>query len=435
MSKAFVPIVYHNNINHKYYFRAPDLNDNFASTCFWSGIYPSITNEKEVAYTEISDKLLCYDTCYVSINDYLYLVKMIGINTVNSLVSEGAIKIIDDKEIKIAVFDIKPNGSRLISFDSNHNLDLEKNVREYYRIQGININDNEYPKIIKNILSAKKIENHTSMISSLNEEISNDLLNPNIIDNLGLINNGVIVDRDNDYNQFLYNRIAYLNLYLYIINNLEINNLILPPEIQILFNVKTGAYINSNYQKELEVFSNICEVNNIANIPKAIQEKALDFNDILRIRTNKHAVEFRKWLEVICTKGSSSNLETQDLSKLYNEACNNKGKFEIIWEKKYIKTLKFAIPALLSLLPDPVTATIGGTTAGAAIFVTDTILAKKYRPNMFIDEYLKEYVDDKLTTMKREQENKYFIQQIGNIQRNELCPCGSGLKHKKCHGR
>lgn len=434
MSEAYVPIVLHNNLNHKYYYRACDINGTYTSTCYWSGIYPRVHREKEIAYTELSDKLLCYDTCCVNVNDYLYLVDVLGINMVNSLISEDALKIIDDNDIKMAIFNIQPNGSRIISFTSNNIKDPEFRINEYNRIYGSQIEQSNYPQVIRNILSSVRLENQEEMFNSLNEEIKKDFLNPNIMNNLGLINGGIIVDRDDDYNQYMYNRLAYLNLYLYMMSNLGFNNIVIPPEIQTLLDVKTGAYINSNFQRQLTAFSSICEINKVADIPKALQDKALDYNDILRIRSDKHAIEFRKWLSKACSNNAPFTYkEVQDIAELYNAACTEKSKFELIWNKDYIKVLKFVIPTVIGSIPDPI-AMGSGAAVGLSIFSIDTIMSKKFRPSMFIDGCLKKYVDEKLLAMKKAQENAYFIQQLGKIDRNDLCPCGSKLKYKKCHG-
>ncbi|MEN6462666.1 MAG: SEC-C domain-containing protein [Syntrophomonas sp.] len=430
MSKAFVPIVLHDNINHKYYIKAVDENGKNISTCYWSGIYPRVLIEKSIAYTELSDKLLCYDTCYINVNDYLYLVGVLGIGIVNTLISEDALKIIDDQDIRIAIFDINQDGVRSISFDSNHNHDLEVRVAEYYRIHGFQIEKTEFPKIIKNILPSAKLDNSKEMIADLNREINKDLSNLNIISNLGLINNGLITDRDNDYNQYIYNRVAYLNLFLYMINSLGLENIILPPEIQSLLDIKTGAYINSNFKKEFDAFTKICQINGVANIPKALSDKAIDFNDILRIRADKHAIRYREWLEEVCkNKQSLTDKDGQDIAQLYNVACTNNSKFEVIWNNDYAKVLKFVIPIGVGCI-EPLT----GVGLKAAVFSVDTILSKRFRPNMFVDEFLKKYIDKQLLIMKRDQENNYFIKHLGKISKNDLCPCGSGRKYKKCHG-
>lgn len=54
-------------------------------------------------------------------------------------------------------------------------------------------------------------------------------------------------------------------------------------------------------------------------------------------------------------------------------------------------------------------------------------------PDMFDDEEVRQLKAEGDTFLKFRVDN--HIRKYGKIGRNELCPCGSGLKYKKCHGR
>ena len=56
-----------------------------------------------------------------------------------------------------------------------------------------------------------------------------------------------------------------------------------------------------------------------------MQSGAIDFSDILKIRSGKHGEKFRKWLEEISKQTKTSDQETKDIASLYNAACKETG--------------------------------------------------------------------------------------------------------------
>lgn len=226
----------------------------------------------------------------------------------------------------------------------------------------------------------------------LNEETIKDFNNKGITGILGLINDGKIINRDIDYNQFLYNRLAYLNLYLSIGNELKIKDVALP----------------------------------IVDISSLVSNSILSFNDIFEIRKNKKSIDFRMWIE----KPSSSS-ETRDIVEMYNQANSFGDILNVSREKNHMKTLKFAVPTIVGFIP-----LVGGYISnliGTKMYISDMV-NNNYKPRIFVESYLKELIDRRKIEYKIRSENDYFIKVYGKISRNYSCPCGSGKKYKKCHG-
>ena len=75
-----------------------------------------------------------------------------------------------------------------------------------------------------------------------------------------------------------------------------------------------------------------------------------------------------------------------------------------------------------------------GTILGTTTSAIDLLPSKTFYPNIFINDHLKAEVDKKMLKHKLHTENEAFIQKYGEIQRSSRCPCGSGIKYKRCHG-
>jgi len=405
---------------------------NINSTCYWSGIYPEFPINKLDICAQFADKLLCYDTCIITYEDYLFLVGVLGFKTVHTLYYEGAIEIYNNKGVKASITNVAENDPFILNFSFNNTMDPEKVIAEYQRIYNTEFNSEFNSQMIKILGDAKQVDFGDAFIRTLNEETTSDLNNPKITQKLGLLNGGKITDKDHDFNQFLYNRIAYLNLYMSLGNALSLNNIMLPAVIQDLLDVKLGAYSIYNNHEQYTAFTSITEYAGIEDTSKLISNGILNFSDIIKIRNNKHSAEFRSWLEKICRSGFSSSSEVNDYVQLYNTAVKEGVKLKDTKESIILKSLKFAVPTAIGCIPTPITAG-ASLLMNTSLFIKD-IVKKNFKPNIFIDDFLKEEISNKMNESKLRTENANFIKLYGKISPNEKCPCGSNKKYKKCHG-
>ncbi|MBD8001373.1 SEC-C domain-containing protein [Phocaeicola sp. Sa1YUN3] len=67
-------------------------------------------------------------------------------------------------------------------------------------------------------------------------------------------------------------------------------------------------------------------------------------------------------------------------------------------------------------------------------FILDKIL-KGWHPNFFLDDKLKTMIDDCIIKEKRKCQKEKLDKAFKGVGRNDPCPCGSGKKYKKCHGK
>jgi hypothetical protein len=147
----------------------------------------------------------------------------------------------------------------------------------------------------------------------------------------------------------------------------------------------------------------------------------------MRIRNNRKSIDFRRWLEQ-----TSRNAPLGDIVELYNTAIREGAELKVSKEGKLQKTLKFAIPTVIGF--DPIVGGVVSPLISASLFVHD-LIKSTYRPSIFIENYLKKEIDSKMNDHKIRSENDYYRKEHGVIAVNSQCPCGSGKKYKKCHGR
>ena len=242
-------------------------DNSFKSTCFWSGLYPTIDSNDVKTCALFLEKLLCYDKAMITVDDYLFLARNFEIDFLNALMDDGAIEIYNNYGIKAGMSSFTDEDPITLSFYSNKSFDPEKHLVEYQRIYNYKFSDFNLRSILNNLTKLKSIDVNEEWIKALNEETIKDFNYKGITGNFGLINDGKIINRDRDYNQFLYNRLAYLNLYLSIGNELKIKDVALPVEIQTLLDVKIGAYIKPPNKDVHDGYTQIIEKSGIVDIP------------------------------------------------------------------------------------------------------------------------------------------------------------------------
>ena len=401
-------------------------DNSLKSTCFWSGIYPTIDSNNIKTCALFLEKLLCYDKAMITVDDYLFLARNLESDLLKALMDDRAIEIYNNYGIKAGMSSFTDEDPIILGFYQNKSFDSEKYLVEYQRIYNYKFSDVNLKSILNNLTKLKSIDVNEGWIKALNEEIIKDLNNRAIIENLGLINDGKIINRDRDYNQFLYNRLAYLNLYLSIGNELKIRDVALPVEIQTLLDAKIGAYIKSPNTNIHDGYTQIIEETGIMDMSLLVTNGVLSLYDIFEIRKDKKSIDFRIWL-----KKASSSSETRDIVEMYNQANSLGDILNVSREKNYMKTLKFVVPTLVGFIP-----LVGGCISnliGTKMYISDMVNSN-YKPKIFVESYLKELIDHKMLEYKIRSENDYFIKVHGKISRNDSCPCGSGKKYKKCHG-
>lgn len=76
----------------------------------------------------------------------------------------------------------------------------------------------------------------------------------------------------------------------------------------------------------------------------------------------------------------------------------------------------------------------GIVASGIDSFIINKI-AQGWHPNFFLDDKLKLLIDNKIEKHEREARLSAIKERFKGVRPNDPCPCGSGKKIKKCHGK
>lgn len=422
MSKLLIPFIDNKSIDYRYFARESEKK----YTTYRTGIYPKLNFTKNEKCSKLSEYLLCYDEVHINLPDFLLLVDVMGIELVEEYVRQNAIHIYYDGGIKAGIFSFSEDDPLILHYWLDRETDLDKVVHEYSRILKYDFSSEILSSVGRLASDSRMVDVNGSWIERLNKEIQIDLKNENLINNLKLINDGKIVDRDHDYNQILFNRIAYMNYFLSVGKENGYTDISLPNEIHKLIDAKLGGYLKRPQNELNQSFSKITIAEGIADIPQLMNDGALNFEDILKIRNNKKSIDFRHWL-------SSNQLgETTDIVELYNQANLHGTILNRAREGNITKTFKFAVPNLIGLIP--ILGAPISTLINTSLYMGEMI-NNNYKPKTFINDHLGKIANEKMFELKMKNEKNYFIKQYGSIGRNDFCPCGSELKFKKCHGK
>ena len=140
-------------------------------------------------------------------------------------------------------------------------------------------------------------------------------------------------------------------------------------------------------------------------------------DDILKLRNDFQGKIFRYWAQ-------RTNYEEQLMRQEIMNSVHN------ILGSKCMNPIRFIGTNLIGLL-----GFIPGLAASAFdSFILDKI-SKGWHPNFFLDDKLKKMIDDCIAEEHRRNQRKKLNEAFKDVGRNDPCPCGSGKKYKKCHGK
>ena len=140
---------------------------------------------------------------------------------------------------------------------------------------------------------------------------------------------------------------------------------------------------------------------------------SVGMDQILDIRESFNSKLFRNWF-------ANPDVSEQDI---YYELLKEHGL------SSKINLLKWIVPTIIGILHTP----LGVATSLVESFFISKIL-QGWNPNLFLDDVLGKKLTQLENNFKVQEERKIILDRFKGIQRNELCPCQSGKKFKKCHG-
>ena len=390
MTKIFIPYVYHNNIDEKYYkvrTSSPLGNTNNeveASSVFNTGVKLSKNTDFSKAYLFLIEMLMLYDTCYISQDDLVYLYAVIGKDNTELLLKSNAIKIYNSQFLKLALH--KFDG-RFNIFTDYRDLNIANLKRKIYSLLSSYPKENLFKEwyiksVLRNYEESFFINDMISILDDSAKKSLEDLFNSEIIDIID--NSKSEVTSMVDYKQMKLNRLLHLHHYINLSKHIGCDFLYVPDELNGLFDYFDTKDV---FKNTLEfIFNNIKVLEQIPDIAHLVEDDILSIEDIVEIRSTKEAKKFREWMHAINVK--ASKFTDDEVKSFYHKACMNNSKFSKFYNSKKGNIIRTSLSMVTSNIPG----------VSLAVGLTDLLISlglDNYNPSQFTNDEILEKIKSK----------------------------------------
>lgn len=374
---------------------------------------------------DLAIAMLTYDRIYILGSNVWDVFQVWRCEGLKALLREGIIKVIPDCELN-PVLRKETDGSWKPSFFGYGIGYIDGSTNQFY-------NFNHQFGNVESILSKKGfpqqdinallylIQDNASPLDPqhitkiVEDETSRDLLRPEFLEDQEFyrVNNGKL-----EYNMFSRLRLHHLNTLMCISAEKGLNGMKTDGAIKGIMEKKV-----SSVMKPEVVFDGIDAVQCIAqqkgfpDIGQLIQNDVLGLEDLLRLRESFNGKMFRYWAKM------DRYEETQMRMDIMNSVQNVLGSRV----SQALRMLTCNLVGLNGILP--------GVAASAFDSFIMGNVAKGWHPNFFLDNDLKSLIDKRVSLENERIKRMEIETRFKGVGRNDPCPCGSGKKFKKCHGR
>lgn len=188
-------------------------------------------------------------------------------------------------------------------------------------------------------------------------------------------------------------------------------------QISELMNHKCASVFAEQLKDGLSGIQSILRKKGFPDLGELFVNNVIDLEDILKLRENLQGKLFRYWA---LTDGYEEAQMQQDIM---NSVHNLLG-------TKLSNAVRFVACNALGLF-----SSVSGVVASAFDSFILSKVAQGWHPNFFLDESVKEMIDAKIREKEDETRKALIQERFKDVGRNDPCPCGSGKKFKKCHGK
>lgn len=259
------------------------------------------------------------------------------------------------------------------------------------------------------------IGNLEELKSKINKETDTDIFNPTFLQDHTFYR--IRKDGRLEYNQLSRIRLQELNKNAILAAILNIDNIKMDAAINELMIRKTTSAFSRDIHCGTDSLIRIEQQKGFPDLGDLFVKGIIDLDDILKLRDNFHNKIFRYWVQ-------KTNYDEQLMQKEVMNSVQN------IIGSKLSNPLRFIGTNLIGVM-----GFIPGLVASAFdSFILDKI-SKGWHPNFFLDDVLKKRIDECIEKENKKAHVENINKAFKGIGRNDTCPCGSGKKFKKCHGK
>ena len=371
--------------------------------------------EKEYFLSKLITSLLIHEKIIIKLDSLEELELLIGIDNVLRLFNDEALEIIDDGGTMVGFMVGSKGENLLMNFNSCTGLQIdsiERRLGEKYKGR---IENRKVQPLLLNV-EKKKIDVDGAWIGHLvEEELEYDFNNRNLTQLLNIQSEGRFIISDRDMLSTM--RLCYLNRGLIYQNEVNADFLLTEEYSKVILQSKISPRLGVNVDPN-GLFLMLSEDKGIPDLAKLVLDGIIRFEHILELRNSIDGKKFRKWFE---DKDYDKKMVYEELMKFNSSITSN----------SWLKIIRWIYPNLIGFA-NPI-AGLGASAIDS--FVVDKML-KGWHPNLFLDEKLKNHIDAEIKKNTQSIEEMRTYKRLGRkVGRNEICPCGSGEKFKKCCGK
>jgi len=356
--------------------------------------------------------LLVHDEIYLTFQDFNKLFDVFPAGDILALLESSLLNIIPDGNILPAIPNHEPRKfGTLRSIEDNQQFEFfERNVSENKTIplkSKQNIIQYAENSIVPNNLSSEKVD------TLLTKEISTDLQNENTKSILGLKSHSIEDLDPIDVYKIL--RIAHMCKSLLYQQFFNIASATIDGYCNDYLNAKSSLLNKQRNNYSIKSFTDVLSMKEIPDFSFLYQKSIVSVKDILEWRNNINGRLFREWYR-------KNDYDKQSLIA----ALLNSSKFN----NSYVGLIRWVVPSVIGIL-----STVSGIITSAVDSLIIDKLISGWNPYMYLDKVLQRSIDEKIENYQRIEMREKLVKRYGSIGRNDLCPCQSGKKFKKCCGK
>jgi len=394
----------------------PDKELHKIITGFHSDFNPKEVRKKLIS--EILKSLMLHDKVVLATSDTLKLINAFGYKDFISLVQTSKFEFVDDEGLSIGLGEKDSNHYSLSDLRFASDAGKKNSIQwlEEKLIDSKKHNNNDLNVSLLNIEKYNKVIDAEFISDQIHKETQYDLANLNVTNNLNLISKTTEDVKKIDIYNIL--RLSRLNKTLIYSSLLGIDNMAIDGAIKPILAYKLSPSISATTSVNLfdAFFQDIFKKKSIPDLADLYLKNIISINDYIDIITSASSWKFRNWI-------TDKDYDPVELEKdLINSSPNI--------SNKYSKFIRWSIPNAIGLFSP----TTGLITSFADGYIYEK-LTKGWHPNFFLDDLLRQRIDDKIRVYTNNERTSEIKRLFPNVGRNDLCPCGSRKKFKNCCGK
>lgn len=188
-------------------------------------------------------------------------------------------------------------------------------------------------------------------------------------------------------------------------------------EISELMSRKCISVFRDKFKDGVSSIQSILHKKGFPDLGELFYNHVIDLEDILKLRNSLQGKLFRYW----------AMKDAYDENEMQKDIMNS---VHTVLGSKISGVIRFGLCSAIGLF---------NTASGIAVSAIDSFILNRilqgWRPNFFLDDKVKERIDNCIKEKEQEAQKALLRERFKGIGRNDPCPCGSGKKFKRCHGK